>query len=77
MLILKMTLVYIYFFCSHPKGFGCAAQKEQERKALSCVFATKTRESVHLSNGTDATSGTSGTGLFIYLHSSLESTGIH
>ncbi|XP_011601683.2 WD repeat- and FYVE domain-containing protein 4 isoform X2 [Takifugu rubripes] len=40
---------------SHPKGFGCAAQKEHERKALSCVFATETRESVH-SNRTDTTS---------------------
>lgn len=56
------------FFCSHPKGFGCAAQKEHERKALSCVFATKTRESVHLSNGTDTTSGMSPSGTSLFIH---------
>lgn len=60
-----MTLVF--FFCSHPKGFGCAAQKAHKGKALSCVFATKTGDSAHLGNGTD-TSGTSlsGTSLFMY-----------
>lgn len=41
------------------------------------MFATKTRDSAHLSNGTDTTSGMSlsGRGLFIYLFR-LKSTGI-
>lgn len=67
MLILKMTpCLFIYLFCSHPKGVGCAAQKVPKRKVLSSVFPTETKDSAHLNNGTDITSGMSVTGTIIY-----------
>ncbi|KAA8583834.1 hypothetical protein FQN60_015042 [Etheostoma spectabile] len=40
----------------YPEGFGCVAQKVQNRKASYQLVATRTRHSARLSNGADITS---------------------
>lgn len=40
---------------SYPEGFGCAAQKVHNRKALAHLFPTITRHSARFANGADFT----------------------
>lgn len=60
------------FFCSYPEGFGCVAQKAHNSKALSRVFATKTRHSAHPHSRADFTTGMRTQHAKVYLCSSLK-----